>query len=75
MVNGLEFSADVTIDENGKFSATIPRGLKDVTVKLAEQQVRGPQWRTAKDKPLVDPFSIPLGTVNEDVHDLEIVYP
>ena len=75
VVNGFTFSPAVTIDADGNFSATVPRGLQDVMIKFGDSQVRGPQWRTAKDKPLVDPGAISLGTVNEDVHGVEIVYP
>ena len=62
-----------TIDADGKFTAKIPQGATDVQVQLANQQ--GPRVRAGIDKPLVVPGAILLGTVNEDVHGVEIVYP
>ena len=73
MLDGLEYEAKVTIDADGKFTAKVPKGATDVHVQLANQQ--GPRVRAGIDKPLVDPGAISLGTVNEDVHGLEIVYP
>jgi 5-hydroxyisourate hydrolase-like protein (transthyretin family) len=72
-VNGSEYEADVTIDGDGKFTAKVPKGATDVQLQLANSQ--GPQVRAGKDKPLVDPGAISLGTVNEDVHGVAIVYP
>ena len=72
-VNGLEYSADASVDSQGKFTASVPRGANDVQVRFAES--RGPQVRVGNETPLVDPSAINLGTVNEDVRDVEIVYP
>jgi beta-lactamase regulating signal transducer with metallopeptidase domain/5-hydroxyisourate hydrolase-like protein (transthyretin family)/protocatechuate 3,4-dioxygenase beta subunit len=73
IVDGLEYAANVTIDSDGKFTAKIPKGATDVQVHLGNRG--GPQVRAGKDKPLVDPGAISLGTVNEDVQGVEIVYP
>ena len=72
-VNGLEFSAATSIDADGKFTAKVPKGATDVQFELPNRD--GPQIRAGKDKPLVDPGAISLGTVNDDVHGVEIVYP
>jgi hypothetical protein len=72
-IDGLPFSVATSIDAEGKFTAKVPKGATDVQVQLANRQ--GPQVRAAKDKPLVDPGAISLGTVNEDVRGVEIVYP
>jgi beta-lactamase regulating signal transducer with metallopeptidase domain/uncharacterized GH25 family protein len=72
-VNGQVYTADVTIDADGKFTAKVPRGINEVQIRFANHN--GPQFRVGKDKPLTDPADINLGTVNDDVHDLEIVYP
>ena len=72
-INGLSFVAGTSIDSEGKFIAKVPKGATDVQVQLANSQ--GPQVRAGKDKPLVDPGAISLGTLNEDVRGVEIVYP
>jgi beta-lactamase regulating signal transducer with metallopeptidase domain len=72
-INGLPFAVATSIDSEGKFTAKVPKGATDVQVQLANRE--GPQVRAGKDKPLVDPGAISLGTVNEDVHGVEIVYP
>ena len=66
-VNGLDYTANVSIDEEGQFTAKVPRGISEVKVKLADRS--GPVYRLGKDKPPVDLSAIDLGTVNEDVHN------
>jgi len=72
-IDGMAFIAGTSIDAEGKFVAKVPKGATDVQVHLANSQ--GPQVRAGKDKPLVDPGAISLGTVNEYVRGAEIVHP
>jgi hypothetical protein len=34
-----------------------------------------PRWRIDKTKPLVRGTEIPIGTVNENIENIEVVYP
>jgi len=63
------------------FSIKLPRGLSDTVVDIDTQRVVAGdpsrtqvQWRLGKESPLQSTTKIRLGTLDHDIHDLEIVY-
>jgi hypothetical protein len=63
------------------FSIKLPRGLSDTVVEIDTQRVVAGnpsrtqvQWRLGKESPLQSTTKIRLGTLDHDIHDLEIVY-
>lgn len=90
-VNGFDFYAKAQMEADGSFKFTVPRGLRDGVLRLnpltaiapasrvsaaaAAARSTPPKWRIGKDKPLVGGTEIPLGNVDADIPDIEIVYP
>jgi beta-lactamase regulating signal transducer with metallopeptidase domain len=61
-------------DANGTIALRIPHGLQQVKVRLMTNEHGALRYRRGPDKPLENPqLEIDFGTLNDDVHGLEII--
>jgi len=77
---GQTFGVTLTTDNDGSFSAVVPKGMSETVIELPSIRGRGNfgpsiqmQWRLGPDAPLQSASRIRLGTLDKDFRDLEIV--
>lgn len=78
---GQPFGATLTTDNDGNFSAEVPKGMNETVIELPSLGDRGSlgsvvtqiQWRLGPDARLQSASRIRLGTLDKDFRDLEIV--
>lgn len=72
-IDGLFWHGESKIDATGKVVAMVPHGLEEVQLDLMTNEHGVLRWRKGKDGPLNNSRRVMLGTVNDDVKDIEIV--
>jgi len=60
------------MDENGKMTLLVPHGLTEARLSLTTNEHGVLRWRKGKDAPLSGQREIVLGTLTDDVKDIEI---
>ncbi len=71
-VDGDFFFAQGIQDADGKVTAMAPHGLSEVRLSLSTNEHGVLRWRRGKDGPLSNGRDINLGTLNDDVKDVQI---
>jgi hypothetical protein len=61
-------------DEQGAIVMLVPKGVRDVTLIISGDQSHAMRFRQGKDGALSDNTQPRLGTLDEDVNDLFVVY-
>jgi len=61
------------INSKGKFTAVVPRGLAGTHLDISDNEKHVSRWRVGTDGPLKNGRHVDLGSVNDDLTDLEIV--
>jgi hypothetical protein len=75
-IDGLPYRQTVKIDVQGRFSALVPKGLRDTVLQMyAQSDGAQPQWRLGAEGHPQTTSRIRLGTLEKDFRDLQIVYP
>jgi hypothetical protein len=64
---------EATSDANGKVTIRVPHGMEQVRLSLMTNEHGCLRWRKGKAGPLNNSREIDLGTVNDDVKDIEII--
>jgi hypothetical protein len=61
------------MDADGKMTLLVPHGLTEARLSLMTNEHGVLRWRRGKDAPLTAQREVNLGTVNDDVKDIEII--
>jgi beta-lactamase regulating signal transducer with metallopeptidase domain len=61
------------MDDNGKMTMLVPHGLNEAKLQLMTNEHGALRWRRGKDKPWSAAREIDLGTLNDDMKDIEII--
>jgi beta-lactamase regulating signal transducer with metallopeptidase domain len=72
-IDGLFWFSEAKCDANGKVTALVPHGLEDTQVDLMTNEHGVLRWRRGKDGPLNNNRRVMLGTMNDDVKNIEII--
>jgi beta-lactamase regulating signal transducer with metallopeptidase domain len=72
-IDGTFWTGEAKIDSNGKVVALVPHGLEDVQLDLMTNEHGVLRWRKGKEGPLNNNRQVKLGTLNDDVKDIEII--
>jgi hypothetical protein len=73
-IDGGFWHAAARPDANGTVTLRVPHGLQDVQMQLSTNEHGALRYRIGKDQPLKDDNRmVRLGTLNDDVHDFEII--
>ncbi len=65
---------EAKIDASGKVTAYVPHGLEEVQFDLMTNEHGVLRWRRGKDGQLNNNRRVMLGTMNDDVKDIEIIW-
>jgi RNA polymerase sigma factor (sigma-70 family) len=71
-IDGIGWLEYAKTDASGKVVALVPHGLEDATLILDGPGVV--RWRKGKDSPLNNHDRVMLGTMNDDMKDIEIIH-
>jgi beta-lactamase regulating signal transducer with metallopeptidase domain len=72
-IDGVNWFGEAKIDANGKVVAQIPHGLENTQLTLVTNEHGVLRWRKGKDGQLNNDRRVMLGTMNDDVKDIEII--
>jgi len=67
---GLGNRAQPRSDSSGKMTVLAPKGLRDATLVLDSHMDDAVRYRKAKDAPLINDRTVPLGTLDENVRGI-----
>jgi beta-lactamase regulating signal transducer with metallopeptidase domain/protocatechuate 3,4-dioxygenase beta subunit len=64
---------EAKMDENGKMTMLVPHGINEAKLSLMTNEHGVLRWRRGKNGPLQAQREIDLGTVTDDIKDIEII--
>lgn len=72
-IDGVFWFGEAKIDPTGKVIAQVPHGLENTQLDLMTNEHGSLRWRRGKDGELHNNRRVMLGTMNDDVKDIEII--